>query len=185
MERKVERQFNPSEFAVLLRQQMNRLNLRPVEVVRLMGYGNINKGCRRVKSWLGGREIPSHGQLQILSSVLEFPDELWTAAIQRDANRATRKRRAARAADPRYRLTIRLMAAVYTTQYLPGELSLAQALAEACDLAKRMRRRVCLNCPDDQSIYVGVDGDPVGSIQGREPSMRIGGRPFRIEALTC
>ena len=91
MEHNEKPQFSPSEFACLLREQLARLNLSPVELVRLMGYANINKGCRRVKNWLGGRDVPSIGQLQILSSVLGFPDEIWTAAIERDANRATLK----------------------------------------------------------------------------------------------
>ena len=73
------------------------------------------------------------------------------------------------------------MAAVYTTQYLPGSMSFAEALAEACGLARRLSRRVCLNTPNDQSIFISVDGDPVKLVDGGEPTMRIGGQPFVLE----
>ena len=50
------------------------------------------------------------------------------ALIRADLALAAEEERLARARDLRYRLTTRMMAAVYVQKYLPAELSLAEAL---------------------------------------------------------
>jgi hypothetical protein len=124
------------------------------------GYRNISKGCRRIDSWREGTSLPNRNQLEAIATALAVTQEQLEKCWVND--QLTQELVAAkdRAADPTYRLVVRLMAAVYNPQTLPAEMKLAEALGHTSGLSANGRHKLrrCLVLPTGLAIYLTGEG---------------------------
>jgi hypothetical protein len=131
-----------------------------LQLAQACGYRNLSKGCRRLDSWIEGTSLPDRNQLEDIAAALAVtPDQMEKSW---DNDKSTRKFAIAkkRAMDPTYGLVVRLMAAVYSPQTLPAEMTLAEALGHAGALFTKGRDNLsrCLVLPNGLAIYITGSG---------------------------
>jgi hypothetical protein len=149
--------------------------MRRSEIAAGLGYRNIAKGLRRLDSWIDGSAPPPDDKRAALAELLGLEDDALLEILASDRNAIGAKKRAKRATNPHYLLTIRIMAAVYSTKRLPLGITRREAIRMAGDAAKTMKRLCALNTPESQTLWFGTDGK-VYHLSDDVPTMRIGGR---------
>jgi hypothetical protein len=130
------------------------------DFVRKCGYSNLSKGCRRLDSWLSGRELPKGQQLPGLAAALGLDSNELAIIVEQDRRVGQMVVVKARARDPSFHLVVRIMPAIYNRATMDPDLQLRQALALACGpLAiggSHLRR--CLTLPNGLCIYISQTG---------------------------
>jgi len=153
-------------------------------LAKLLGYkGNsISKGVNRID------EFEASGQLHrnLLVKLVEALD-VNQATLERLLD-ADYKEWAAWADEPiEPRLVLRAMACVYPHLHIPERLKTLDDLKRyAAAVARKYRKKVALVASRKQTFIYGADGRIEEVIEAKpfaslEPSMRIGGRRFRLQ----
>lgn len=150
------------------------------QLAERMGYRNLNRGMRHVTAWLRGEALPCAAHIDLLAPALEMPRAELEALVRRDAVALAEEARRRRALDPRFYLIIRYMPAVYGSEVLGEDLDEQEALAAAAARAARIQRRCCLSTPSSRCYWLSATGALEGVNRGPEPTMQVGGRPFRL-----
>jgi len=102
------------------------------------------------------------------------------ALVRRDAEAVAEAARRRRARDRRFYLTVRYAAAVYVTEVLGEGLDEQAALDAAAARAAQVGRRCCLSAPSSRCYWLSATGALQDVARGPEPTVRVGGRPFRL-----
>lgn len=167
-----------TEFINFMRATMQERAWSRKDVVRQMGYKNVSKGLRRLDAWLKGDGYPNGAQCQPLADALsvEVPD--LVTIILRSQNQDRAKRCRIRALDPRYYLTIRLIAAVYNRLTLPDDTTRERAIEQGVHTATRTGLRCCLDMPTSETVWFERDGTYTIREDVQPPYMSVGGRRF-------
>jgi len=168
------------ELPGLIREHLKERGLSRRQLVERMGYRNINKGMRYLMGWLRGEELPGADQVGRLAAALDRPHDELEALVRRDTAAVIDEARRRRARDRRCYLTIRYQPAVYVTEVLGEDLDERAALEAAAARAAAIQRRCCLNAPSNRSYWLSAAGTIDCVTEGGGPTMRIGGRAFRI-----
>ena len=142
-------------------------------LARLVGYRNVNKGCRRIDTFeKTGRATPE--LFSKMTSILGVDDRLIEQLL--DEDRREYQRWLSEPVKPY--VVIRLLAAFYSWVDLPERIeSLKEAERFAAGLALKHHLRTCLVWSRRISIYFKADGTVEGIIEASPgPVMKIGGR---------
>jgi hypothetical protein len=175
----------PTHVAEYFARHRRKKGLRLGQIARMLGYGNIGKGARRVQAFERTGEI--HSQLFTnLMAVLEIDEATVNRLRQKDLEDWTKW-----ANEPiRPYLVVRLMAAVYSQVDLPDEVrSVEEAEQYASGFAKERRLHVCLVLSRRVSVYFADDGsfryasEAIPSGEPNQPYTKIGGRRCRTRVL--
>jgi hypothetical protein len=158
---------------------MTRRGIGRAELAQLLGYKNIAKGLRRLDAWTAGSERPGNSQRELLAEFLALSVEQLDALLAKDQKLLFDERRRKRAQDPHYYLTLRLMAAVYSTKRLPAGIARRKAIRTARELAIASRKKCALNTPKNQTLWFNEKGE-VYAISEEGPTMRIGGHKVSL-----
>ena len=150
------------------------------QVAERMGYRNLNRGMRHVTAWLRGEALPCAAHIDLLAPALEVPRAELEALVRRDAAAVAEEARRRRARDPRFYLTVRYAAAIYVTEVLGEGLDEQAALAAAAARAAQVGRRCCLSAPSSRCYWLSATGALEDVDRGPEPTLRVGGRAFRL-----
>lgn len=161
-----------------IREHLKQPGQSRVALVKAMGYRNLNKGLRLLDGLVQRQRMPEGDQTERLARGLGLDNDRVQALARVDLALVDEEIRLARSQDPRYRLTMRIMAAVYCQEYLPGELPLADALERAAALALERHRCCCLNTPSSRSYWFSSEGALESVSDGGEPYMQVGGFRF-------
>ena len=116
--------------------------LRPPQLVRRMGYKNVNKGMRYLTAWRRSEALPTKEQVARLARALGRPADEVEGIVQRDVAAVVAEARRRRALDRRTYLTIRYMPAVYITEVMGRDLDESDARSlyvEFEEFASRIR----------------------------------------------
>ena len=168
----------PITLSETLREHLKQPGQSRVALVRAMGYRNQTKGLRNLDAWLERKWPPVGDQPTRLARALGLEPEKIKALVHGDLALDQEEARLARLADPRYRLSMRIMAAVYCQEYLPGELPLNDALERAAELARERHKECCLNAPSGVCYWLSSAGLLQAISLGGEPYMQVGGHRF-------
>ena len=171
----------PITLSDTIRERLKEPGQSRVALVRAMGYHNLNKGLRILSGLLLRERCPQGDQLDRLAQALELDRGVVEALVRADLALAADESRLERSRDPRYRVTMRLMPAVYSQTHLPGELSLTQALEQVAELCRSRRRCCCLNASSGFSYWLSGEGTLDNVTFGGEPYMRVGGQRFVLK----
>ncbi len=163
----------------LLRNAMITSRMDRKELVQAMGYSNLTKGLRRLDAWLSGDEMPTLEQVEVLSNTLHRSQTEILQAIAKDREAMKDAERQARRENPNYRVSIRAIPGVIATFELPGTMSIEQAIQIAKERAHGLCR-FAVNTPENQTYWCSAEGRLEALTDGAEPTMRVGGKPFRF-----
>jgi len=142
------------------------------QLARLVGYKNVNKGCRRITIFEEtGR---SKGDLSSrLAATLEIDDAMIEELL--DADRRAWERWADDPDQPRPYLVVRLLAACYCELRLPdGVTTREEAENFASEVAADQRMQLCLVLNRRLTVWFDRDGSCLGV---RESSFDVDRRP--------
>ncbi len=142
----------------LLRLARDRCGLGLGQVVRALGYTNINKGCRLIQSLERGerRDMPLARRLCKLYAVPEAA-LLEADRLDREAKLAAFEVWVNQPEPPQ--MVVRLMPAVYVTVALPDGLSDHASLESfACDYSRENRVKVCLMLNRRHRVWTNEHG---------------------------
>ena len=171
----------PISLSGTIREKLREPGQSRVALVRAMGYSNLNKGLRFLDSLLLRERCPEGDQPNRLARALALERGTVEALARGDRALAADEARLERSQDPRYRLTMRLMPAVYSQAYLPGELPLGQALEHTAELCRSRHRCCCLNAPSGFNYWLSQEGTLDNVTYGGDPYMRVGGQRFVLK----
>ena len=159
--------------------------LRLGQVAKLLGYGNIGKGAKRVQTFEQTGDINTDVFTK-LASVLEVDQATVNRLLQEDLEDWIKW-----VNEPIHPyLVVRLLPAFYSQAELPDEInSVEEAERYASEFAKEHRLRVCLVLSRRISVYFDEDGafryasEAVPGGGPNEPYMKIRGRPCSARVL--
>lgn len=174
----------PITLSDTIRERLKEPGQTRVTLVRAMGYRNLTKGLRLLDGLLLRERTPEGDQPDRLAQALALELSTVLALCLADRALAAEQERLSRARDPRYRLTMRLMAAVYCQEQLSGALGLGDALEHAAALARERRRPCCLNAPSNLSYWLTEEGTLAKVTNGGEPYMQMGNHRFIFSCST-
>jgi hypothetical protein len=148
----------------------------------MMGYRNINRGCRRIRQVEEDSGYCKHEKLlSKLAAVLKIDDETIIGLIEEDVD-AYKQWEKANPVDPH--LVVRYMAAVYGRCKLPKNITtLEDSRKFASDKAVEMRFSVCLVWSHRLSIYYDQHGHE-GGWSEKQPYMSYKGKRFLLNTVT-
>ena len=141
---------------------------------------NVNKGMRYLMGWLRGEELPGDDQVARLAGAMDRPSAEIEDIVRRDTAAVINEARRQRAKDQRFYLTIRYMPGFYATEVLGEDLDERAVLDTAATRAAEIQRRCCLNTPSNRSYWLSAAGEIECVTEGGGPTMRVGGRAFRV-----
>jgi transcriptional regulator with XRE-family HTH domain len=145
----------------------------------LIGYRNLNKGCRKIQGLENEGYFEDEEFLARVAAALNIDDETIAALIQEDID-AHERWVDANPIQPH--IVVRYMAAVYSRCKLPdGITTQGESIRFASAKAVEVKRRVCLVWSRRLSIYFDRDGQEVSRSE-EQPYMSYKGRRFLLRS---
>ncbi len=149
-----------SHLGQLIRRQREAQGLSRPELARLLGYRNINRGCRRIVQ-LENCGDTSKALWAKVTEALDFDDGSTARAVERDRTEYEAEWAAWADHPVPMHLSIKWFPGFYAGHPLPPEVADDPALAEkfACRVAKEEGRLVCLTVSRRLSVWIDDEGE--------------------------
>jgi len=144
--------------------------LKVVDLARLIGFSNTNKGCRRIMAFEDTGEDET-GLIPRIADALEISEP-----VIRELEELDRRAYQAWLSEPvQPYIVVRWLSAFYSSFDLPDGIPLEEAEKTASETARTQQKRCCLVWNRRRSIYYTEDGT-IERISEESPMMTIGGR---------
>jgi len=141
-----------------LRAERLKQGLSLGQLAWMVGYRNIAKGARRI-TCLGQTGLAKADLVVNVGEALNL-DWMTVEQLAEDDRRERLREWEAWASEPvPMQLVVRLMAAVYSRNVIPADITALEAEALACQFAREHRMRVCLVVSRRISVWINAQGE--------------------------